>query len=44
MFSAAEADSVLSGSPDFVIDAIDDITTKADLVQVSVHLWLLGWY
>ncbi|CAM0139354.1 hypothetical protein VKS41_004840 [Umbelopsis sp. WA50703] len=33
LFSMANADELLSGNPDFVIDAIDNIETKVDLMQ-----------
>ena len=33
MFNADTAESLLGGNPDFVIDCIDDVGTKADLLQ-----------
>ncbi|CAO3643412.1 unnamed protein product [Cunninghamella blakesleeana] len=33
LFQANNADELLSGHPDFVIDAIDNINTKIDLIQ-----------
>lgn len=32
MFTGARAAELLSGSPTFVLDCIDDVTTKADLI------------
>jgi tRNA A37 threonylcarbamoyladenosine dehydratase len=32
MFTAEAAESLLEGNPDYVLDAIDDINTKADLL------------
>lgn len=33
LFNAATCDELLDGSPDYIIDAIDDISTKADLLE-----------
>lgn len=40
MFTAELSDSLLGGSPDYVIDCIDDINTKADLVNACRRLKL----
>lgn len=40
LFNAELADELLAGSPDFVIDAIDDVPTKADLLQACERLGL----
>lgn len=37
MFTQDHAESLLAGNPDYVIDAIDDINTKADLVLACVE-------
>ena len=36
-FSKETADELLEGSPDLVVDAIDDITTKAQLLRCCVQ-------
>ena len=36
-FSAETADDLLAGSPDLVVDAIDDLTTKAQLLRSCVQ-------
>ena len=38
MFVAEQADTLLSGSPCFVIDAIDDVNTKVDLLLACSRL------
>ncbi|KAL3903325.1 MAG: hypothetical protein SGPRY_011724, partial [Prymnesium sp.] len=40
LFSAEFAESLLAGSPALVIDAIDDLTTKAELLQACKHFLL----
>ena len=40
MFTAADADALLAGNPTYVIDCIDDISTKADLLQACKRLKL----
>jgi len=37
MFRGCDAAHLLSGNPDFVIDAIDDVNTKAELIAYCVH-------
>eukprot|EP00040_Diaphanoeca_grandis_P030145 m.177728 g.177728 ORF g.177728 m.177728 type:complete len:492 (-) comp31908_c0_seq1:124-1599(-) len=38
LFNKDNADELLSGNPDYVIDAIDDIPTKADLIEACARL------
>ena len=40
MFTHEQAATLLAGNPDYVIDAIDDINTKADLVLACVEMQL----
>eukprot|EP00730_Choanoeca_flexa_P019116 TRINITY_DN9329_c0_g1_i2.p1 TRINITY_DN9329_c0_g1~~TRINITY_DN9329_c0_g1_i2.p1 ORF type:complete len:504 (+),score=118.47 TRINITY_DN9329_c0_g1_i2:1191-2702(+) len=40
MFTGDQADELLAGQPDYVIDAIDDVNTKADLVLACTRLGL----
>jgi len=40
MFTAADADALLAGNPTYVVDCIDDISTKADLLQACQRLKL----
>ncbi|KAJ3077842.1 hypothetical protein HK102_004925, partial [Quaeritorhiza haematococci] len=37
MFSAANADDMLSGDPDYVLDCIDNMDTKLELIQICVE-------
>lgn len=37
MFRGTEADQLLSGNPAFVLDCIDDVNTKADLIAYCAH-------
>ena len=37
MFRGCDASKLLNGQPDFVIDAIDDVNTKAELIAYCVH-------
>lgn len=37
MFKMEEADRLLSGKPDFVIDCIDDVNTKAELIAYCIQ-------
>jgi tRNA threonylcarbamoyladenosine dehydratase len=40
MFTAADADALLAGAPAYVVDCIDDISTKTDLLQACQRLGL----
>lgn len=37
MFIGTSADQLLSGNPTFVVDCIDDVNTKAELIAYCVH-------
>lgn len=37
MFRGVDADRLLEGKPDFVLDCIDDVNTKAELVAYCIH-------
>jgi tRNA A37 threonylcarbamoyladenosine dehydratase len=37
MFTEDNADELLTGKPDFVLDAIDNIDTKVRTIQIKDH-------
>lgn len=43
MYTAEAEDALLAGSPDFVVDAIDNIDTKVGLSCCEAHLCGVCW-